>query len=180
MILNEIINYRFPLWITVFLCLLSAIPICIVFDLVVVAKICGVILVVSILFAMKYWFAVSKNRNNIVPRVVLNKNDLFDLSRDFKSFSDLNEEDQRVVLNRIGLLLARAKFVNQDHELLERRESIQISYLYIIEHWTDEFKVSGDWIFLLTNTVNDSSQYKFSISISELHNKVANYQSITS
>ena len=176
MILNEIKNYRFPVWITVFLCLLSAIPICIVFDLVVLAKICGVLLVVSILFAMKYWFAVAKNRNNIVPRVVLNKNDLFDLSRDFNSFSAMNQEDQTVTLNRIGLLLARAKFVNQDHGLLERRESIQLSYLYITEHWTDGFQVSSDWIFILSNTETDSSRYKFSISSSDLKNKLSSTQ----
>ena len=159
--------------------MLSAIPVCIVFDLVVIAKICGVLLVVTILFAMKYWFAVAKNRNHVVPRVVLNKNDLFDLSRDFNSFSVLNQESQTVILNRIGLLLAQAKFVNNDHKLLERRESIQLSYLYINENWTDDFQVSSDWIFILTNVKIDSSLYKFSISTSELSDKLSNAQSIT-
>jgi len=180
MVLNEIKNYRFPVWITVFLCLLSAIPICIVFNLLLLAKIFGVVLVVSILFAMKYWFTVAKNRNNIVPRVVLNKNDFFDLSRDFKSFSAMNQEDQTVILNRIGLLLAQAKFVNQDHGLLERRESIQLSYLYITENWTDEFEVNSKWIFILSNTETNSSQYKFSISSLDLNKKLSNAQSITS
>jgi hypothetical protein len=180
MILNEIKNYRFPVWIAVFLCLLAAIPISIVFDLVVLAKVCGVLLVLSILFAMKYWFTVAKNRNNIVPRVVLNQNDLFDLSRDFNSFRAMNKEDQTVILNRIGLLLAQAKFVNQDHDLLERRESIQVSFLYITECWTDEFQVSSDWVFILSNTEADYSQYKFSISSLELSNKLSNAQSIMS
>ena len=92
----------------------------------------------------------------------------------------MNQEDQTVILNRIGLLLAQAKFVNQDHGLLERRESIQLSYLYITENWTDEFEVNSKWIFILSNTETDSSQYKFSISSLDLNKKLSNAQSITS
>ena len=173
MIFSEIKNYRFPVWITVFLCLLAAIPVFIVSDLVFLAKICGVLLVVSILIAMNYWFAVAKNRNNIVPRVVLNKNDLFDLSRDFKSFSSMNQEEKTVTLNRIGLLLSRAKFINQDYKLLDRRQSIQLAFLYLVENVTDEFQVNSDWIFILSDTDIDSSQFKYSISSLDLKNKLS-------
>ena len=86
MIFNKIKNYRFPLWITVFLLLLISIPFFIFQGNYTLAKVLGVLLVCSITIALRYWFAVAKNRNNVVARVILNKNDLFDLERDFKSF----------------------------------------------------------------------------------------------
>lgn len=171
MIFNKINNYRFPVWITVFLFLLVSIPMSFYFGYYILAKISGVILVCSILIAMKYWFAVSSNRNNVVPRVVLNNNDLFDLSRDFKSFSAFNDETKNIIINRIGLLLAKVKFINTNLTLLERRESIQLAYVYTLENWTDDFIVNLDWIFQLTTDAYAETKYEYVVSIDDLHKK---------
>ena len=74
MIFQKINKYRFSLWIAVFLVLLIGIPFSvIVLDAFFLAKTFGVLLVLTLLVAIKYWFAVSRNTNLVVPRVVLNK-----------------------------------------------------------------------------------------------------------
>ena len=121
MIFKEIKNYRFPLWLTVFLLLLISIPFFIYQENYSLAKILGVLLVCSITIALRYWFAVAKNRNNVVARVVLNQNDLFDLERDFKPFVNYAKESKKVIIHRIGILLSKVRFVGPDDLLLNRR-----------------------------------------------------------
>ena len=173
MIFNEIKNYRFPVWLTVFLLLLVSIPIFIYAEMYSLAKTFGVLLVCSILIALKYWFAVARNRNDVVSRVVLNRNDLFDIERDFKSFSSFEEESKNIIINRIGLLLAKVKFVDENLLLLDRRKSIQMAFVYICENPSEVFEVSRDWVFLLSG--NDSKKefsYKYVLSEEDLSKKI--------
>ena len=171
MIFNKIKNYRFPIWITVFLFLLGSIPVFIYTEFYSLAKIFGILLVCSILLAMKYWFAVARNRNDAVPRVVLNRNDLFDLDRDFKSFASFNEESKRILINRIGLLLAKVKFVDDNLSLLDRRVSIQLAFVYVCENAPLDFEVSRDWIFLLSDSATTKESFEFVISKEKLSKK---------
>ena len=177
MIFKEIKNYRFPLWLTVFLLLLISIPFFIYQENYSLAKILGVLLVCSITIALRYWFAVAKNRNNVVARVVLNQNDLFDLERDFKPFVNYSKESKKVIIHRIGILLSKVRFVGPDDLLLNRRESIQVAFIYTCENWTDDFLISGDWIFKLSDTsVLNDADFNFTISIDHLKQKIINIQ----
>lgn len=175
MILDKLNDYRFSYWIAVFSFLLISIPLSVmVFDNLLLAKIFGATLVILLLIALRFWFTVARNRNNIVPRVVLNKNDLFDLHKDFNSFKEISASDQDIILNRVGILLSKVKFVDENYQLLERREAIQIAYVFVCENWTDDFNVNEDWIFSFSNskTSNDSS-FKFSLSIEDFEIKKA-------
>ena len=172
MIFNEIKNYRFPIWLTVFLFLLVCIPVFIFTGFFVLAKVTGILLVCAVLFALKYWFAVARNRNNVVSRIVLNNNDLFDIERDFKSFSFFEPETKNIIVHRIGLLLAKVKFVNSNLELLDRRQSIQLAFVYICVNWSDEFYLKDNWVFKLSNDSNvDLSKFKFVLSTEDLSKK---------
>lgn len=177
MIFQKINKYRFSLWIAVFLVLLIGIPFSvIVLDAFFLAKTFGVLLVLTLLVAIKYWFAVSRNTNLVVPRVVLNKNDLFDLYRDFKKFHKVSSFTQDLVLNRIGILLSKVKLVNQKNELLERRQAIQIAYMFICENWTDDFHVDSNWIFLFSdeNKPVKDGVYKYQLLVDKFLEEKAN------
>jgi len=175
MIFSKIKNYRFPFWITVFLFFLVMIPYSIYLDYIIYAKIFGILLVLSLFIALKFWFAVARNRNNVVSRVVLNRNDIFDISRDFSSFSSLDEKSKKVIINRVGILLARVKFINSKLGLLEKRESIQLAVVYVCENWIDEFEVHGDWVFQLSDFSGEASnQVEYFLTINQLEEKRSN------
>jgi len=172
MIFNKIKNYRFPFWLTVFLLFLAMIPVSIYLDEYLYAKIFGIMLVLSLFIALKFWFAVARNRNNVVSRVVLNKNDVFDISRDFSSFSSIDEKSKKVLIHRVGLLLAQVKFVDSKLNLLERRESIQLSIVYVCDNWTDDFEVNANWVFQLVDFSTEvSSQVKYFLTKNQLEDK---------
>lgn len=175
MVFNKITEYRFPFWIAVFSFLLISIPFSVmVLENLPLAKVLGAMLVILLLVALRFWFSVARNRNNIVPRVVLNKNDLFDLNKDFSSFKSISSEDKDIILNRIGILLSRVKFVNGNNQLLERREAIQTAYIYVCENWTDDFVVNANWIFSLSkgDPVN-KAEIKFTLLIDSFDQKKA-------
>ena len=173
MVFNKITEYRFSFWIAVFSFLLIIIPFSVmVLGNLYLAKISGAVLVILLLVALRFWFSVARNRNNIVPRVVLNKNDLFDLNKDFSSFKSISSEDKDIVLNRIGILLSRVKFVDDNNQLLDRREAIQTAYIYVCEHWTDDFVVNTGWIFSLTKVDSDTKDdMKFTLLLDSLDQK---------
>jgi hypothetical protein len=163
MIFKKINQYRFSLWIAVFSFLLAAIPFnIIVFNNLLLAKFFGFLLVVLLIVALRVWFSVARNRNNIVPRVILNKNDIFDLKKDFKGFSSLNPIEQDILKNRIGILLSKVKFVDGSNALLDKRNAIRVAYVYVCLNWSEVFSVESDWIFLYTSTApDDRISYKF-------------------
>ena len=84
--------------------------------------------------------------------MVLNKNDLFDLNKDFKDFLTLSESDRDILVNRIGLLLSKVKFVDASNSLLDRRDAIRVAYTYVCLNTESEFKVNTDWIFLFSSS----------------------------
>ena len=173
MVFKKITEYRFSFWIAVFSFLLISIPFSVmVIENLQLAKIFGSVLVILLIIALRFWFSVARNRNNIVPRVVLNKNDLFDLNKDFSSFKSISSEDKDIVLSRIGILLSRVKFVNGNNQLLDRREAIQTAYIYVCEHWTDDFVVNTDWVFSLTKVAStNKADIKFTLLLDSLDQK---------
>lgn len=153
MFFNKIKQYRFSFWIAVFSFLLISIPISVIYvESMSLAKFFGILLVLLLILALKIWFSVAKNRNDITPRVVLNKNDLFDLNKDFKDFLTLSVSDRDILVNRIGLLLSKVKFVDASNSLLDRRDAIRVAYTYVCLNTESEFKVNTDWIFLFSSS----------------------------
>ena len=70
--------------------------------------------------------------------LILNQNDLFDLERDFKPFVNYDNESKKVMsLTGLEYYFQRLGLWGQIDLLLNRRESIQVAFIYICENWTD-------------------------------------------
>ena len=60
------LKYRFPLWISVFFLLLILVPIGILMNMILLAKLAGILSTIFLIIAIRFWFVVAKNRNNKV------------------------------------------------------------------------------------------------------------------
>ena len=108
---------------------------------------------------------------------MLNQNDLFDLERDFKPLGNYDNESKKVIIHRIGILLSKVKFIGPDNHFLDRREAIQVAFIYICENWTDDFLINSDWIFKLADTSDlNNAEFNFTISLDHLKQKMINIQ----
>ena len=94
--------------------------------------------------------------------MVLNKNDLFDLNKDFKDFLTLSASNRDILVNRIGLLLSKVKFVDASNTLLDRRDAVRVAYTYVCLNTGQDFKVNTDWVFLFSPSKPESDTlYKY-------------------
>lgn len=103
-------SYRFYFWIPLFAGLLILIPIFIWSGFIFLAKINGFTILILLLVAMRNWFALARTNNNRVARVQLSTNDLFLLRQIIPSFNNWPSQDQRILIDQIGLFLAEAQF----------------------------------------------------------------------
>jgi len=104
-------NQRFPLWVSLFFFLIFSIPILSFFDFKYISKIIGVLTLFLIIFAMRFWLTNSKKFSNVVNRVVLNKNQIFELDRKYLFFKRLNYSQKRILVDNTGIILAETGFL---------------------------------------------------------------------
>ena len=121
------LKYRFPLWIAVFFLLLILVPFGILMNIILLAKVAGILSTVFLIIAIRFWFAVAKNRNNKIDRIMLNTNDMFDLLKSFPVLKLWSKSDMQVLKDRIGILLANysiAVIDNGEAKLMSKKEAI--------------------------------------------------------
>lgn len=97
---------RFIGWITLFVVMLSLIPMLILLNYIVLAKFIGVVLIVSVTLALMYWRMQTKKRNTKAMRVAITINEKFWLLNNVSFYKALNKEDKAAFLDRVALFLS--------------------------------------------------------------------------
>ena len=135
---KNLLKYRFPLWLTIFFLLLILIPIFIFSDQLFLAKIIGVSCLILVIIALRIWLVISRINSSKVGRIVLNKNQLFDLERKYTFLNKLSYSNRQILFHRTGLLLAEISFNSEDGILLS--DKIEIAFNISILLLDDEYK----------------------------------------
>jgi hypothetical protein len=141
------VNYRFPLWLTVIFLLLILVPCAILTNQIVLAKISGLVCLLVVIVALRFWFRAAKLNSNTRDRVLINANDWFDLERLYPSLYKWNKMDVSILKDRIGLLLANVEMRRSKEELCTRSEAIEIAFQFCVYYWGDD-DVQTDDTFL--------------------------------
>jgi hypothetical protein len=128
-------KYRFVFWIAFFSILLSIIPILFLNGFALIGKIFGIILIVSLSFALSIWRKQTLKQITYNQRVRLNTNDRFWLKTNVPFYKGLNAADKLVFEDRLGLILANAQILDQNGNVPERIEAISLCALAAIFLW---------------------------------------------
>jgi hypothetical protein len=142
------VNYRFPLWLTVIFLLLILIPCAILTHYIVLAKVSGVLCLLVVIVAMRFWFRAAKLNSDVKDRVILNNNDWFDLERVYPSIHKWNKREVSILKDRIGLMLANSEIRNEQNELCARKEAIEVAFQFCVYFWEEN-----------TSTLNNTCIY---------------------
>ncbi len=129
---KKTLNYRFPLWLTVIFFTLFSVPLLIVYDNLTIAKFAGVITVVLTAIAIRHWSYVARKNTGVIDKVPLTKNDFFDLKRVFPYFGQLNNSEVNMFKDKIGLVLSKVRFIDENGEHLSKLASIQLALFIVI------------------------------------------------
>jgi hypothetical protein len=130
-------NYRFPFWLTVIFLLLILIPFAILMNNIIIAKLSGVLCLLVVIIAMRFWFRAAKMNSDVKDRVILNNNDWFDLERIYPSIYKWNKKELSILKDRIGLMMANSEIRNNQNELCSRKEAIEIAFQICVYYWEE-------------------------------------------
>lgn len=140
-------SYHFSIWLFIFAGILLSIPLFIWFEFIVLAKICGVTVLVLLLFAMRRWFALARINNNRVERKILTANDLYVLQQVLPLFKRLTARQQRILKDQLGLFLAEVRF-NGDWP---QKTQFSVGLLVVLSTWDTGYINKQNWQLILTN-----------------------------
>lgn len=165
------VNYRFPLWLTVIFLLLILVPCAILSNQIVLAKLSGLLCLLVVIVALRFWFRAAKLNSNVRDRVIINKNDWFDLERLYPSLFKWSKTDVSILKDRIGLLLANVEMRRSKDELCSRAEAIEMAFQFCVYNWSED-SVNLDTVYLfidkdqmicMVNRENEESQQRLSL-----------------
>lgn len=140
-------SYHFSIWLFIFAGILFCIPLFIWFEFIVLAKICGVTVLVLLLFAMRRWFALARINNNRVERKILSTNELYVLQQVLPLFKRLTARQQRILKDQLGLFLAEVRF-NGDWP---QKTQFSVGLLVVLSTWETGYINKQNWQLVLTN-----------------------------
>ena len=133
------VNYRFPLWLTVIFLLLILVPCAILTNQIILAKLSGLLCLLIVIVALRFWFRAAKLNSNVRDRVIINRNDWFDLERLYPSLYKWNKMDVSILKDRIGLVLANVEMRRNKEELCDRKEAIELAFQFCVYYWGEDY-----------------------------------------
>lgn len=122
---------KYIAWIAVYALLLIAIPILIENKLIVPAKILGFILVFVITISIRIWLRKANKLFNSEPKVVLTKNDRFDLDVLIPAYKSWTNANKKEFERKLSLILTKIDFDNFDHSTPLKRNCLGFCSLLI-------------------------------------------------
>jgi len=165
------VNYRFPLWLTVIFLLLILVPCAILSNQIVLAKLSGLLCLLVVIVALRFWFRAAKLNSNVRDRVIINKNDWFDLERLYPSLYKWSKTDVSILKDRIGLLLANVEMRRSKDELCSRAEAIEMAFQFCVCNWSEDsvnleavyLYIDKDQMICMVNRENEELQQRLSL-----------------
>lgn len=127
-------SYYFIYWLTVIFTLLFLVPIFLFLNQIVLAKLFGFSSLIIVSLALLFWKSVSRKRNQVKNRIVLNANDRFWLQKNISFYNKLTSEDRQVIENRIGLFLVQTEVTSK---IDDKYQLIYLALFDLIVYWED-------------------------------------------
>ncbi len=169
-------KFRFVFWVLLFSILLSIIPLLFVNGYPEIGKIFGVVLIVSLSFALWIWRGQTIKHIAFNQRVRLNTNDRFWLNSNVKFYKSLSVQEKLIFEDRLGLILSNVQIKDERGNVPDRIDAISLSALAAIFMWDLPLFVfeNSQWIIIHDDKQERSkSAYIFSsIEIKEKLKKI--------
>lgn len=151
---NNRLSYRFPFWLTVIFLLLVLVPIGLLLNQVLLAKVSGILCLIVVLMALKFWFKIARLKSGLNERVLLTHNDWFEIERFYPSVRNWSKSDVRILKDRIGLMLANVELRKSKTELANRNEAIRMSFQFCVLNWmTPKIVTENMYLYIGANNV---------------------------
>jgi hypothetical protein len=126
---------RFSAWLIIFFILLLTVPILLKSDFKVLAKLIGVIVILTLSVALWIWRTQTIRNIKRKARVSLDLNDRYWLNDHILFYQNLNKKAKTIFEDRIGLFLAEIKITEVGKEITEKSTCLYVASSAVITFW---------------------------------------------
>lgn len=154
---------RFFWWILLFLLLLVSIPFFASIGQLTLAKIIGIVTVITLSVALWVWKRQSASKHGVKNRISINLNDRFWLNQHCPFYTSLSKKDKVAFTDRIGLFLGNHSLFHHPDLVLVKEDYIAIASSWVISTWLsfDGFHELNDGCFISGSQLNEQSAPSF-------------------
>lgn len=135
---------RFGPWIGLFVLLLGSIPVFIRNEQMGLAKVVGVVTIVSISVALWIWRQQTLRKSDKKARIVLNLNDRFWFEHHIPFYRQLKPAERKIFEDRVGLFLAEIRITEVDKEVPDKETCYYVAASAVIAYWGLPYWNYGD------------------------------------
>ena len=165
-------NLKITYFVSLIFLLLACVPIGIYLDNILVAKLSGILCLLVLLVALKFWFSRLRLNSKKKPIVHLNINDNHFLEKKFPFLSRWTKEEKGILRNRIGSVLAEVQLV-LDNKDMEREEALFYAFFIGILYVDVDFLPLSGRIITFSSNKLDANVGIFEKEIPNLENCTA-------
>lgn len=134
--------------------LLFLVPLSIFLENIIAAKIFGVLCLICVMLALKFWFTALRKGARKSEIIRLNTNDKFNLNKVFPFIKNWSDSEINILFSRIGSMMAEVELSSEDG-LMERNEALNLSFVLGIYFYDCDFlPLSGKKITITKNYFN--------------------------
>jgi Mlc titration factor MtfA (ptsG expression regulator) len=126
---------RFSAWLIIFFILLLTVPILLKSDFKVLAKVIGVIVILTLSVALWIWRTQTIRNIKRKARVSLNLNDGYWLNDHILFYQNLNKKAKTIFEDRIGLFLAEIEVTEVGKAIAEKSTCLYVASSAVITFW---------------------------------------------
>lgn len=129
---------KFVLWIVVFVLLLTAVPVLITVKWVLVAKVVGIVLIMTVAVALRIWLH-DANKNKVSPGTIkFTINDRFSMSDLSPLYKEASKKQQREIERRLGRLVSELDFDSFDGAECRKEDCLALGLALMFITWDKE------------------------------------------
>lgn len=126
---------KYLFWIIFFASLLALIPVLIYVEQLTLAKIVGILTILSFSFALRRWLFLAKKNKGRADKINLNANDRYFLEKEIVFYEELSSADKRIFEDRITLFLTDIIVTEIDKEVPDRETCLLVAASAVITFW---------------------------------------------
>ena len=122
-------------WILLFFVLLGSIPLILHYKGIAIAKIIGVVTVVTVIGALWYWRINSRRKSERNERIKMSTNDRFWLKDHMPFYNKLSADDKKTFEDRLGIFLADITITEIGAEIPDKSTCFYVACSAVIAYW---------------------------------------------
>lgn len=148
---------KFIPWIILFFVLLSAVPLLLIYQHIVFAKVVGVVLILLVTIALRIWLRNALKKKLSQDTVKFNFNHRYYLNEVSPIYKNMSGTEKKVLEKRMGKLLADLQFDDTTRQELDIEEMLSYALFQILTVYNDPYKSQKGRMIVFDQT-NESGE----------------------